>query len=381
MPAPGRYALSRRQSSGSHICGEAPGAASAASAWQVLAGYKQALMKRLLLSLAALAVFFAALWSGYWIHVAREVRGEIVAWAEARRAEGLTLVWDRLDVGGYPLAFRVRADRLLVSDARGGPPWELRVPELIGTAPAWSLRRWRLSGAQGLAARLAPSDVRPAVIARAAEVEGAVEPGEEGTQVEAAFAAFAVEGAVPLEAERAAVTVFVPRRAPATHTELFARASLDVEALRLPESVGPFGTLVQHVELTAAVKGAIEGGQRREALARWRDDGGVVELEALRLSWDRLAARAQGTLALDARMQPIGALTATLRGWDEILDALGANGTMRSGDVVVARLALGLLAKPGPDGRSEITTPVTIQDSTLYIAKVKAARLPVFTWE
>ncbi|MBX6368308.1 MAG: DUF2125 domain-containing protein, partial [Rhodospirillales bacterium] len=329
-------------------------------------------MKRLLLSLGALAVLFAALWSGYWIYAARQVREEIVAWAEARRAEGLTLVWDRLDVGGYPLAFRVRADRLLVSDARGGPPWELRVPELIGTAPAWSLRRWSLSGAQGLTARLAPSDVRPAVIARVADVEGSVEPGEEGTQVEAAFTALAVEGPAPLRAERAVATVFVPRRAPATHTELFARASLGLEELRLPEPVGPFGTLVQHVELTAAVKGAIEGGPRRAALARWRDDGGVVEVEALRLSWDRLAASAQGTLALDGQMQPIGALTATLRGWAEVLDALGANGTMKSGDVVVARLALGLLAKPGSDGRSEITAPLTIQDSTLYIAKVKA---------
>lgn len=338
-------------------------------------------MKRILFLTVALAVLFAGLWSGYWIYAARQVRGEIVAWADARRADGLTLVWDRLDVGGYPLAFRVQADRLLVSDARGGPPWELRIPELIGTAPAWSLRRWVLAGAQGVAARLAPSDVRPAVIARAAAVEGTVEPGEEGTTVEAAFAALAVEGAVPFRAARIAATVFVPRRAPASHAELFARASLSLEELLLPRPVGPFGTVVQRVEATAAVKGAIAGGPRRAALARWRDDGGVVELETLRLSWDRLAASAQGTLALDADMQPIGALSATLRGWGEILDALGANGTMKGGDVVLAKLALGLLAKPGPDGRSELTAPVTIQNSTLYVAKVKTARLPHFTWE
>lgn len=338
-------------------------------------------MKRLLIAAAAFLVLALALWSGYWLYAARQVRNAVIAWAEARRAEGLTLVWDRLDIGGYPLAFQIRADRLIVSDARGGPPWELRLPELVGTAPAWTLRRWRFAGAQGGSARLAPSDVRPAVIAHAARVDGSVEPGEGGTRIETALAGLDIKAAVPLRAARVAATVFVPRSPPASHTDLFGRATVAIDDMTLPKPVGPFGDRVQHLDATLAIKGAIGGGKRREALARWRDDGGVAELEALNLAWDRLAAMAQGTIALDADMQPIAALTATLRGWGEILDALGADGTMKSGDVVLAKLALGLLAKPGPDGRSELTAPVTIQDSTLYIAKVKTARLPIFTWE
>jgi hypothetical protein len=338
-------------------------------------------MKRVLLAAAAVLVLALALWSGYWLYAARQVRSAVIAWAEARRAEGLTLVWDRLEVEGYPFAFRVRADRPIVSDARGGPPWELRLPELVGTAPAWTLRRWRFAGAQGASARLAPSDVRPAVIARAARVDGSVEPGEDGTRIEAALADLDVKATVPLHAARAAATVFVPRRQPASHTDLFGRATIAVDDLALPKPVGPLGDRVQHLDATVAIKGAIGGGKRREALARWRDDGGTAELEALHLAWDRLAAAAQGTLALDADMQPTAALTASLRGWGEILDALGADGTMKSGDVVLAKLALGLLAKPGPDGRSELTAPVTIQNSTLYIAQVRTARLPLFTWE
>jgi hypothetical protein len=338
-------------------------------------------MKRSALAVAAALVLAFALWSGYWLYAAHHVRSAVVAWAEARRAEGMTLVWDRLAVAGYPLAFHVRADRLLVSDARGGPPWELRLPELVGTAPAWTLRRWRFAGAQGLAVRLAPSDVRPAVIGRAARVEGSVEPGEDGTRIDAALADLEVKAAVPLHARSAAATLFLPRRPPAGHADLLGRASVAVDDLVLPKPVAPMGERVQHLDATVAIKGAIGGGNRREALARWRDAGGVVELEALHLAWDRLAASAQGTVALDADMQPIAALTATLRGWGEILDALGADGTMKSGDVVLAKLALGLLAKPGPDGSSELSAPVTIQNSTLYVAKVKTARLPRFTWE
>jgi hypothetical protein len=364
-----------------HICGGARRAASAGSAWQGRGRYKKRRMKRFILVVAALLVLVLALWSGYWVYAARQVRSSVIAWAEARRAEGLTLVWDRLEVEGFPLAFRVRADRLIVSDARGGPPWELRLPELVGTAPAWTLQRWRFAGAQGVSARLAPSDVRPAVIARATRVDGSVEPEEEGARVEAAFADLDVKGAVPLRAGRTTTTLSIPRRAPASHTDLFGRAVVAVDDLVLPKPVGPLGDRVQHLDATVAIKGAIAGGKRREALARWRDDGGIAELEALHLAWDRLAATAQGTLALDADMQPIAALSATLRGWGEILDALGADGTMKSGDVVVAKLALGLLAKPGPDGRSELSAPVTIQESTLFVAQVRITRLPRFTWE
>jgi hypothetical protein len=338
-------------------------------------------MKRLLLAIAVLIGVVAVLWTGYWFYASREVQAAVVAWAQARRAEGLTLVWDRLETDGYPFSFRVRARGLIVSDSRGGPPWELRVPELVGSTPAWRLRQWRFVGAQGASAKLAPSDVRPAVIARAATLEGTVDPGEEGTDIETRLGGVELRAAVTLRAARLAAAVFVPRRAPASHRELFGRAALAVDDLLLPHALGPLGERVQHVAATLAVKGAIGGGPRRDALARWRDDGGVVEVEAMRLDWDRLAATARGTLALDGDLQPIAALSATLRGWSEILDALGADGTMKSGDVVVAKLALGLLAKPGPDGRSELTAPVTIQDSTLYIAQVKAARLPVFTWE
>jgi hypothetical protein len=338
-------------------------------------------MKRLLLAIAVPLGLAVVLWTGYWFYAAREVQGAVVGWAQARRAEGLTLVWDRLETDGYPFAFRVRARGLIVSDARGGPPWEVRVPELVGSTPAWRLREWRFRGAQGASARLAPSDVRPAVTARAAGLDGTVEPAEEGTRIEANLAELDMQGAAPLRAARAAGTLFLPRRAPASHTELFARTSLVIEELGLATRVGPLGERVQRIEATLAVKGAIGGGPRRQALARWRDDGGVVELEALRLDWDRLEATARGTLALDADLQPIAALSATLRGWSEVLDALGAEGTMKSGDVVIAKLALGLMAKPGPDGRSELTAPVTIQNSTLYIAQVKTARLPVFTWE
>jgi hypothetical protein len=338
-------------------------------------------MKRLFLIAAAALVLVVALWSGYWLYAAHQVRGSVVAWAQTRRAEGVTLVWDRLAVDGYPFVFRVRIDRLLVSDGRGGPPWELRLPELVGTAPAWTLRHWRIEGAQGLSARLAPSDVRQAVIARAARVEGSVEPGEEGTRIETTLAELAVSAPVAVRAASASARVLLPRRPPASHTDLFGRLTVAVENLDLPKPIAPMGDRVQHLDATFAIKGAIGGGKRREALARWRDAGGVAELESLHLAWDRLAATAEGTFALDADMQPTAALTATLRGWSEILDALGTDGTMKSGDVVLAKLALGLLAKPGPDGRSELSAPVTIQNSTLYIAKIKAARMPRFTWE
>jgi len=51
-------------------------------------------------------------------------------------------------------------------------------------------------------------------------------------------------------------------------------------------------------------------------------------------------------------MQPLGGLAATIRGYGEIVDALVAGGSLKPGDGARAKIGLGLIAKPGPDGKS-----------------------------
>ena len=57
-----------------------------------------------------------------------------------------------------------------------------------------------------------------------------------------------------------------------------------------------------------------------------------------------------------SRSRPPGAI----QGYDLILTALVQNGQMRATDAGLARIALTMLAKAGPDGKPEIRTAFTI---------------------
>ena len=156
---------------------------------------------------------------------------------------------------------------------------------------------------------------------------------------------------------------------------------LRVTSISLPRAVPSLGATIDSVTLSGALKGALPAGKLRDALAAWRDDGGTVELEQGTLRWNSLAASANGTLALDQTLQPMGALTATIENQNAVIDAAVAGGTMRAQDANLAKVLLGLMAKPGADGKQQLTLPVTLQNRRLYLGPAQIAVLPVVTWE
>ncbi len=104
-------------------------------------------------------------------------------------------------------------------------------------------------------------------------------------------------------------------------------------------------------------------------------------MQNVHLRWDALDISANGTGALDARLQPIAALSATVEGQDAIVDAAVGNSVMSAQNGDLAKMVLGLLAKPGPDGQKQITAPLTVQDNRLYLGPATVARVPVINWE
>ncbi|MGH7126258.1 MAG: DUF2125 domain-containing protein, partial [Stellaceae bacterium] len=94
-----------------------------------------------------------------------------------------------------------------------------------------------------------------------------------------------------------------------------------------------------------------------------------------------LGATATGTIALDRELQPIGGFTGAIEGYDQILTALVQSGRMRSGDAGLARLALTILAKAGPDGRPQISTSFTIQNGQMFLGPAKLGPAPRLAWQ
>ena len=344
-------------------------------------------MRRKLLILAAL-VLVAASYGSYWYSVAELVRGGILDWSTARRAEGFTVGWDRYAVGGFPFLLRVTIERPIFGQSGIEPGYTAQAPILVGEARPWALDRWRLTATRGARLAIQPGPARPAVTVAANALAGTVQPGEggdaasrPGTAVALSADGIAVVGPIPLAIAHAGAQTTIPAHAVANHLETWLSASLSLTGVTLPQAVQPLGDTIDRLAAAVAVKGTIPGGPHREALAAWRDDGGTLEIASFDLVWGNLRLGAKGTLALDAALQPVGALTALIRGYNDIVDALAVAGSVRAGDAALAKLALGFLAKEGPDGAYEISAPLTLQNGYAFLGPARLARLPVFTWE
>ena len=123
--------------------------------------------------------------------------------------------------------------------------------------------------------------------------------------------------------------------------------ALSARGLRLAEfeAVSLCGE-VAHLTVDAKLLGGLEPAPWPTSLAKWRDDGGVVEATRLDLACGPLTFEGGGTFALDPAGQPIGAMATRIQGYDAALDQLAADGIVaahrgRGEDPVAGDGALG----------------------------------------
>lgn len=336
-----------------------------------------------------LALLFAGgLYTAYWFTVARLVRENVLEWAGARRAAGYRIGWDRMSITGFPGALTVRLERPVFGQSRQAPAYDASMPALIGEAWPWSPERWRLHAEGGGRLVIAPGVARPAITLSANALDASVELGRPakptapgGTAVALTANDLLVSADETVQIARATADFVVPPEGLVSHRDVWTSGGFRLERIVLPQGVGPLGRTIDSLAAKAAINGTIPPGPHAESLAAWRDGGGTLELESAQLNWRTLSMTANGTFALDRALQPEGALTAMIEGYGAIVDALVAENGIRPGDALLAKLGLAVLAKPGPDGKRQITAPVTIQDGEISIAGFRLGKLPRFDWE
>ena len=337
--------------------------------------YKPA-MRRALLSAALFLALLLAGYTGYWFYIAHRLAADVVPWAEARRAQGYTLHWDGFTVSGYPSKFRLSFSGAAVGGTRP-LPFAATAPLLIGEARPWNLQRWGVNAPQGVHAA-APSQGDDIA---AAAIDGELALAD-ATALDLTAHDVAGGGkAAGLAVAEARLQLILPLQRPVSHRDTAASGALRLTGAKLPQAVSPFGDTIETLRLAGSLKGTIPPGPLHQALTVWRDDGGTIELAEGVLRWGALDLRANGTLALDEAMQPEGSLTATIEDQGAIIDAAVAAGYLRAGDAPFIKIFLGLMAKPGRDGKKRLTLPLSLQNGRVYLGPAQVAALPRFTWE
>ena len=97
------------------------------------------------------------------------------------------------------------------------------------------------------------------------------------------------------------------------------------------------------------------------ALVDWRDAGGVVEIERVRVDWTPIRVEADGTVALDEGLQPIGAGTAEIRGLEGVLDRLADSGSLDRRAAGVAKIIVALFMTDQKDGAPVVRLPLAFR--------------------
>ena len=346
--------------------------------------YKPEMRRATRLGLAVLIPLLVLLgaYTAYWRIVAGRIKDGFAAWAQTERSEKIDVSWQDIGVAGFPFGWRISLASMVLRDGRVTPPPELRIPALLASARPWDFATWQLAAPEGLSAALAGAGERPALKLTAHTAVGVLTAGQEtGTTLWLSLQDISAQAgaAVPISSGNA--WVILPAKPPRTHTDPSVGVALDLRQMELSGANPVLGETIDELAFGVTVTGAFPSGQLAQAVSVWRDEGGTVELDNLRLRWGGLDATATGTLALDRELQPIGGLSGAIEGYDEILTALVQSGRMRATDAGLARLALAMLAKAGPDGKPAIATAFTIQNGQMFLGPAKLGKAPRLAWQ
>jgi hypothetical protein len=333
-------------------------------------------MRRVSLLLAVLVLLAGGAYAAYWFHIARGIKDAAPAWAAAQRVQGYDIEWQTLAVEGFPFAVRLRLAGVALHADRPFP-YAARSAALTATASPFDFRTWRVRAPEGLALDA------PTLVAGidAASLEGSVALGGEATII--ALAAHEISGrglARGVAAAAFEATLTLPERASEGRRDTALGLTASLLQATLAPIPAPLSRRLDALSLAASVKGPWPSGGFLRALVAWRDAGGTVEIENAHAAWGGTVLDLDGTLALDAAMQPEGAMTARVTGADKAVDAAVEAGAIEPRYAGVAKSVLRAISAKDETGAGALHVPLTIQDQRLYIGPAAVAALPQIDW-
>jgi len=321
-------------------------------------------------------------YSGYWFLAAGEIGDRIDDWAEKQRAQGLEIEHDGTFVSGFPFRFEVTLKEPRVHDTRNG--WRWATGMLRAEASSWDFSEVtvfpdRHNSVQVLLEGGEWHDID----ARIDDGRLVVKVDEERRIREIAFdlRGTEVDGVWPQQTARVGSLQANGLAIDDDGSgEEVLKTSIAVRDAVLPSDLAEgLGETLDFLDIDASVVGSIPSERgTNEAITAWRDGGGTLELNDFRVRWGPLGVESAGTIALDAAMRPIAALTADIIGYGDVIDALIMSNMIPLGDAFIAKVAFNMLAEKPEDGGPPVLrgVPVTAQDGTLSVATIKVAELP-----
>ncbi|MDY0881358.1 DUF2125 domain-containing protein [Dongia soli] len=356
---------------------------------------RRRLVIRLLLPIC-LAILLIAGYGIYWWQVARQLEAGIAAWTAEQRAQGAVVQYQGGKVHGFPFTFTADFSDISLLGRWSGTDLSVRTAALrLNLSPLdLTLIRFAADG---------PVTVILPEIALETNTNGTA-----GVRLTANRAAGQVDlrngvlAALSVDAGRSKLDngknaiglgslhlgLALPPTPPSNFNDPAADIALAATNIDLP--AGPTELLpgpILQAGLRGTIRGPLEAAADDQAahsvteiLTRWRDIGGVVDVARFDFAQGPLSLTGSGTFALDQNLQPLGASKVTATGLGELIDLMIARGQIVGKDAQTAKMVVAGLAKPGTNGRPEVTLSFSIQDSIVSFGPLRLMRLAPIPW-
>lgn len=145
---------------------------------------------------------------------------------------------------------------------------------------------------------------------------------------------------------------------------------------------------LDRVAVTAHVMGAFPMTDLKSALRAWYEKGGTFELNNLTLVKGETNLKIEGTMALDEKLQPMGAFALEARGLHKSLEGLRKSGAITSETHKVLKAAVEIgafLTSPGMSKKENkernIRLSLTLQDQGISLGPARVLGVPEINWD
>lgn len=138
------------------------------------------------------------------------------------------------------------------------------------------------------------------------------------------------------------------------------------------------GRRINELDFDINLNGPTPNFDDSKSVHQWTQNGGLIHIENLQLSWGTLSLVGQGTLALNDELQPEGVFSNRTKGITQTLNLCAEQECLSPLEERMLKVSLNVLSKSSES--STPVVPVSIQNAGLYIGPVKIGSIPKIKW-
>jgi hypothetical protein len=322
-------------------------------------------------------------WWGVWSIAAEQYRRVLDGWIESGRAAGYDISYDSRVFFGFPrrMVFRFKNVKWKSTDNI-----EFHAEDIDISAIPWEWQSFNARFKKRVQITVPVENTEQALILGGENGRAHVDLDKDGywkfSRISLTNAAIGRTPDYVFLANTLQASAKRPDDEPKNHTETGLTLTGIVDNVTLPAAIpSPFGPVMTKLDIALRVMNFVPDFRKKESVAAWNKDMGVVEFDNLFMAWGPLALQAKGTMGFDDDLQPEGAYASTIGNHQTVLKALMDNGFIAAQQNAMLNSALSLFAKPATvDNVSGIEVPITVQLGGLFFGPVKIYTIPEIVW-